>query len=669
MYRKTLIEQQTEMHVRFSINTAQSLHALQHIASRTWRAAVALSMLFHSSLTLCVLFPAAMCLASCFFPFLQEFKRKFHFLSTQVRQSKSEIEDKNQLIVFEHFNLQNVRDDIGALESQNSLTHQNLDKADELLRTQTAQIRKLSTIIADADEELRVQIKQYNSIVNEQRVLNQQLVKRNDELAALYEQLKLQNSILTKSAAHYKEKQLLLAEYEHEYALVSKTLQEVLGDIGKFVELKDTIASLEHSLVAEQLKVKALEDELRKPINIHRWRRLMDTNTDTYGMIKKVRGLQKDIIAKTEAVATKDAAIQEKEKLYVELRRVLARQPGSEAAEQLRVYLEQLDEKRSKLKAMKSELKLYQAKVKEHQYELTRIDSDMQLLKLEYFRKRKAMQRKHGQQQQGGGGGNGGGAGGGGGLSSGEFDDMPDILRPTEFPNFPPHPGFGGGDATAVSQDGLGGGDPASYNSTLRAPGDSATRGFSSDGLNPYMASASASAAASARHRPGSSGVRGLDESDDEDHHGGEDDSGADDDVDRDFRDEEREEALRRLEDQQQQQQQSSMHEQKESTPASAQASARELLQSSSRQSLRSASRQSLGRPDSRSGGGGAGVAPLQASAFASAAAAASSQSNSVGQLSHRSDSRNSQRGGGGGQLSQRGDAGFSRFPTIGATQ
>jgi chromosome segregation ATPase len=201
---------------------------------------------------------------------MHEHKRKFHFLSTQVKQSKSEIEDKNQFIVFEHFNLQNVKDDIDQLEGQNTTTFNSLEKADAVIKTQSKQIRKLSTIIADADEELRVQIKQYNLIVNEQRVLNQQPVKRNDELATLYEQLKLQNSILTKSASHYKEKQILLQEFELEYQLVNKTLEEVLGDIKKYVELKDTIAEIEEQLVQEQLKVKALSDELKKPINIHR---------------------------------------------------------------------------------------------------------------------------------------------------------------------------------------------------------------------------------------------------------------------------------------------------------------------------------------------------------------------------------------------------------------
>ena len=442
MYRKTLIEQQTEMH---------------------------------------------------------EYKRKFHFLSTQVKQSKSEIEDKNQFIVFEHFNLQNVKDDIDQLENQNTTTFTSLEKADSVIKTQSKQIRKLSTIIADADEELRVQVKQFNAIVNEQRVLNQQLVKRNDELATLYEQLKLQNSILTKSASHYKEKQILLQEFELEYQLVNKTLEEVLADIKKYVELKDTIAELESQYIQEQLKVKALSDELAKPINIHRWRRLMDTNTDTYGMIKKVRHLQKEIITKTTLVSTKDQAIQEKEKLYVELRRVLARQPGSEAAEQLRVYLEQLDEKRSKLKSMKCELRLYQTKVKEYQYDIGKLNQDLQLLKLTYFQRRRAMSKKHGQ-ANGGDAWRGDSAGGMGGE-----DDMPDILRPTEFPEFAP---------------------PAPYVPPSQT--------FSSANVNPYLMSG-APGDSSSFPPPAAGGesgrrVRGLDESDDE----GEDD-GADDGADGDF--------------------------------------------------------------------------------------------------------------------------------------
>ena len=41
----------------------------------------------------------------------------------------------------------------------------------------------------------------------------------------------------------------------------------------------------------------------------------------------------------------KDVTIQEKEKLYVELKNLLARQPGPEVAEQLSIYQQNLKQK------------------------------------------------------------------------------------------------------------------------------------------------------------------------------------------------------------------------------------------------------------------------------------------------------------------------------------
>jgi len=45
--------------------------------------------------------------------------------------------------------------------------------------------------------------------------------------------------------------------------------------------------------------------------------------------------IQRRLIFKTEEVVEKELIIKEKEQLYIELKRILARQPGLEAAEQL----------------------------------------------------------------------------------------------------------------------------------------------------------------------------------------------------------------------------------------------------------------------------------------------------------------------------------------------
>ncbi len=55
-------------------------------------------------------------------------------------------------------------------------------------------------------------------------------------------------------------------------------------------------------------------------------------------MIVKVQILQRRLIAKTEQVAEKDLMLAEKERLYTDLKAVLARHPGPEVAEQLSEY-------------------------------------------------------------------------------------------------------------------------------------------------------------------------------------------------------------------------------------------------------------------------------------------------------------------------------------------
>merc|ERR1712070_1240381 len=99
--------------------------------------------------------------------------------------------------------------------------------------------------------------------------------------------------------------------------------------------------------------------------------------------------LQKRLISKTEEVVEKDLLIQEKEKLYVELKNILARQPGPEVAEQLSVYQQNLKDKTRQMKAMASELNMYQAQVNEYRYEIERLTRELQDVKRKYYEQKR----------------------------------------------------------------------------------------------------------------------------------------------------------------------------------------------------------------------------------------------------------------------------------------
>ena len=81
--------------------------------------------------------------------------------------------------------------------------------------------------------------------------------------------------------------------------------------------------------------------------------------------------------------------IRNNEQLYIDLRRVLARQPSSEANEQLRIFEAAIKEKKARHSAMQAELKLYQAKVYEVKNEIEQINKQLDLVKLSYFAKKR----------------------------------------------------------------------------------------------------------------------------------------------------------------------------------------------------------------------------------------------------------------------------------------
>lgn len=65
-------------------------------------------------------------------------------------------------------------------------------------------------------------------------------------------------------------------------------------------DLKAEIHNLTRELTDSRLKVKALSEEIEKPMNIHRWRKLEATDSSTYDLMTKIQSIQKRLIAKTE---------------------------------------------------------------------------------------------------------------------------------------------------------------------------------------------------------------------------------------------------------------------------------------------------------------------------------------------------------------------------------
>jgi len=313
-------------------------------------------------------------------------------MNHQIEQLKEEITAKDQALVKEHFDHKKVEKEREQLKQDKNKMQEQINEQEQLRITQTAEITKLNSIINEGDNELQRQKKEYDNVVNERNILGTQLIRRNDELALLYEKIKIQRTTLKKGEMQYRERCEDIRMLKIKINDLRRELHIVKSSISNIDILRNEVYHLQRELLQERTKVKALSEELENPMNVHRWRKLEGSDPGTYEMIQKIQTLQKRLIAKTEEVVEKDLLIQEKEKLYIELKNILARQPGPEVAEQLSVYQQNLREKTRQMKAMASELNMYQAQVNEYKYEIERLTRELQDVKRRYFEQKRREQ-------------------------------------------------------------------------------------------------------------------------------------------------------------------------------------------------------------------------------------------------------------------------------------
>ena len=96
------------------------------------------------------------------------------------------------------------------------------------------EISRLQVIIRDADSERKRQQKELDQVVTERDILGTQLVRRNDELALLYEKIKLQQATMNKGELQYRHRmedlrvlKLEIKKLQREKVILNKSVSSV----------------------------------------------------------------------------------------------------------------------------------------------------------------------------------------------------------------------------------------------------------------------------------------------------------------------------------------------------------------------------------------------------------------------------------------------------------
>jgi len=314
--------------------------------------------------------------------------KKFTRMSHQVDQLKDELKVKDADLVKQDRTVSKIARENEKNKIEKSRIEKNNANTDNVIKDQEEQISRLKYITGEAQIEKSRQQKDYEMVVNERDILGSQLIKRNQELSVLYEKIKIAQSNLAKGESYYRERQREFNLHQGSLMHLRKELENTKEQTECVEDLKQEINSLNKDLLNQRGRVKALRDELEVPMNVHRWRKYEAVDQENYERILKIQALQRRLIAKTEEVSEKDQLIKEKEKLYMELKNILARQPGPEIQQELATYKENLKDKSAQMKKMLGELKQSQHQVQMHKFDIERVNGELGRLRKEYFNRR-----------------------------------------------------------------------------------------------------------------------------------------------------------------------------------------------------------------------------------------------------------------------------------------
>ena len=229
--------------------------------------------------------------------------------------------------------------------------------------------------------------KQYRTIMSEKDIWCARLVATQLELEKVQHTMNRQMTALKHGEDEYNQlNDQLQAEFRRNDQLLNeKDETAVLHE--KQVDQNEIVDALEQDLARQLDKNQKLAVELGRPINLHRWRHLQNSDKNRFSLIGKVHNLQKKVIHSTDKITSQSCHLEKKKMALKKLRREVSNQASVESIKNQLLVLKSEYHVMSKEIAVLKETKLQQrvdnaAKIKS---DIVQLEKRKMELKVDYF--------------------------------------------------------------------------------------------------------------------------------------------------------------------------------------------------------------------------------------------------------------------------------------------
>lgn len=289
-----------------------------------------------------------------------------HVLYNQIKQLKDDIREKDSICVETHLRQKKCQREIKVLKKQVNEIKRKLKEADNIATEHRNKISRAMYYAQQSDLDTMKQKQVVNEIETSSKLMDRTVAKRLSESKILIEKAHVLQSTITTGSNAYRKIVNQINDLKEKAEEEVYKQQQLMNRNRHSEALKIEILRIEHSLLLELGKSRGLEDELEKPINVHRWRFLDSTDPESAQLIRMNQALQdKLMILISRLERYKNEAKMLKEKLNIEEKH-LQKSYGGQYEEEKAYLLNILKQKNKLLLQMQDQATYQQTEVYDH---------------------------------------------------------------------------------------------------------------------------------------------------------------------------------------------------------------------------------------------------------------------------------------------------------------
>lgn len=210
-----------------------------------------------------------------------------------MEQMKKIIDSKDLELLRQNKNIEKVEKEKQLIQKDVLTLQVQLQHTRTEMKEKLIECDRLTKSINESEDRNRVLSKQLEAMNNQRDILNVKLMEHSEEIASLNEKLTNAQSALNRSEMQYANRLDDIRLLKIEICNLRGQSNNFSRGLANTTDMRQEVLQLNRSLTQERIKIKALEQEMSTPMNVHRWRELQGKDPEKMELIDKVQTLQK----------------------------------------------------------------------------------------------------------------------------------------------------------------------------------------------------------------------------------------------------------------------------------------------------------------------------------------------------------------------------------------